>query len=317
MNDTRITRRHFGALAATSLVGLTLAREAKAAGPLADMPAGAIDCHNHIVGPIGKYPMAATRTYTPPEASVAQLRALRATMGVPRNVIVQPSFYGFDNSCLVDALTALGTSARGIAVVPQNVSDAELQRLASKGVTGVRLNLATAGIRDPTAATIAISGFAPRFVPLGWHIQINTEPSVIAAIAPTVAKLQVPVVFDHMGNLEAEKGVNQPGFGALVELVKGRNIYVKLSAPYNLSKRADWADVTPFAKALIAAGPDRMLWGTNWPHPGGGRGDIAQITPYQVVDNPALLRAFAEWCPDAAMRKMILVDTPQRLYRFA
>jgi predicted TIM-barrel fold metal-dependent hydrolase len=128
----------------------------------------------------------------------------------------------------------------------------------------------------------------------------------------------VPIVFDHMGNLEAEKGLNQKGFGALVELVKARNTYVKLSAPYNLSKRPDWSDVIPFAKALIAAGPDRMLWGTNWPHPGNAaRGDITQITPYQVVDNPKLLLHFAKQCPDPQMRKVILVDTPQRLYRFA
>jgi predicted TIM-barrel fold metal-dependent hydrolase len=316
-DNMTLTRRDFGRIAAGSVAAAALSNTAQAASPLPAMPAGAIDVHNHIVGPMAKYPMAPGRAYTPPEASVAQLRALRTQMGVPRNVIVQPSFYGFDNSCLVDALSQLGTSARGIAVVPQDVTDAELQRLARAGVTGVRLNLATAGVRDPTAATIALTGFAPRFVALNWHIQINTEPSVIAAIAPTVGNLKVPVVFDHMGNLEAERGIDQPGFGALVELVKGRNTYVKLSAPYNLSKRADWADVAPFAKALIAAGPDRMLWGTNWPHPGNARGDIAQITPYQVVDNPRLLIAFAQWCPDAAMRKTILVDTPQRLYRFA
>jgi predicted TIM-barrel fold metal-dependent hydrolase len=317
MNSTAITRRQFAALAAASLGELTLTRRAQAAGPLADMPAGAIDCHNHIVGPIAKYPMAANRTYSPPEASVAQLRALRVQLGVARNVIVQPSFYGFDNSQLVDALSELGTSARGIAVVPQNVSDAELQRLASKGVTGVRLNLATAGVRDPKVAIDAINAFAPRFVAMGWHIQINTGLPVVAEIASTVATLKVPVVFDHMGNLEAEKGVNQPGFGALVDLVKSRNVYVKLSAPYNLSKRPDWSDVVPFAKALIAAGPDRMLWGTNWPHPGNARGPVTEVTPYQVVDNPALLRIFAVECPDPAMRKMIFVDTPQRLYRFA
>jgi len=312
--DMTLTRRGF---AIASLGALALGKSAWAAGPLADMPAGAIDVHNHIVGPQSKYPMAAARTYTPPEASVAQLRALRAQLGVARNVIVQPSFYGTDNSCLVDALAELGTSARGIAVVPQNVSDAELKRLAAAGVTGVRLNLATAGINDPKVAIDAINGFGPRFVPMNWHIQINTGLPVVAAIAQTVADLKVPVVFDHMANLQAEKGANQPGFGALVELVKGRNTYVKLSAPYNLSKRADWSDVTPLAKALIAAGSDRMLWGTNWPHPGNGRGPITQITPYQVVDNPALLRIFAEECPGAAMRKMILVDTPQRLYRFA
>ncbi len=310
------TRREFGALAAGSLAASMLPSQSRAANPLADMPAGAIDVHNHIVGTLAQYPMSDKRTYTPPVASVADLRALRASMGVPRNVIVQPSFYGFDNTCLVDALKELGTSARGVAVVPLDVSDAELRRLAAAGVTGVRLNLATFGIRDPKQASEAVHSFAPRFAALGWHIQINTELPVIAGLAPLIGDVQVPIVIDHMGNLEAEKGVAQPGFAALVDLVKARNTYVKLSAPYNLSKQSDWADVVPFAKALIAAGPDRMLWGTNWPHPGGARGDIGQITPYQVVDNPKLLTAFAQHCPDAAIRKTILVDTPARLYRF-
>lgn len=313
----RLNRREFAALTGASLAASMLPRGAFAAANIPDMPAGAIDVHNHIVGPMAKYPMTPKRTYTPPEASVAQLRALRVQMGVPRNVIVTPSFYGFDNSATVDAVVELGASARGVAVVPLDVSDAELKRLAGKGIVGVRLNLATLGIKDPKAATDALNAFAPRFVPLGWHIQINTEVAMVPALAQTAATLKVPVVFDHMANLEAEKGLNQPGFAAFVDLVKSRNVYVKLSAPYNLSKRADWADVVPFAKALIAAGPDRMLWGTNWPHPGPARGDISQITPYQVVDNSKLLPAFAVWCPDAAMRKVILVDTPQRLYRFA
>jgi len=313
----RLTRREFSGLAMGSLAGLMVPRTAGAAGPLADMPAGAIDVHNHIVGPLAKYPMAANRAYTPPEASVAQLRALRTQLGVARNVIVQPSFYGFDNSCLVDALAELGTSARGVAVVPVDVKDTELQRLASRGVTAVRLNLGTAGIRDPKVAADAAHAFATRFVPLGWHIQINTELPVIEGLAPMIADIKVPVVFDHIGSADAALGVNQKGFGALVALVKARNTYVKLSAPYNLSKRADWSDVVPLAKALIAAGPDRMLWGTNWPHPGRARGDITKTTPYQVVDNPKLLTHLAQQCPDAALRKTILVDTPQRLYRFA
>jgi predicted TIM-barrel fold metal-dependent hydrolase len=225
-----LNRREFGTLAAVSAASL-LMRNAFAASPLSDMPAGVIDVHNHIVGPMAKYPMAPTRTYTPPEASVAQLRALRTQLGVARNVIVQPSFYGFDNSQLVDALAELGTSARGIAVVPQNVSDAELQRLAKAGVTGVRLNLATAGVTDPMIAINAINAFAPRFVPLGWHIQINTGLPVVKAIAPTVAHLQVPVVFDHMANLEAEKGFNQPGLRHLRRTGESPNVHVKLSAP--------------------------------------------------------------------------------------
>ena len=312
----KLTRREFGSITLGSAAGLALSRRASAAA--AAMPAGAIDCHNHIVGPQSKYPMAVNRTYTPPEASVAQLKALRVETGAARNVIVQPSFYGFDNSCAVDALKELGNSARGIAVVPQDVSDAELRRLAGIGFVGVRLNLATAGVRDPKAAIDAINAFAPRFVSLGWHIQINTELSVVAAIAQTVGSLKVPVVFDHMGNLQAETAAKEPGFGALVELVRAGNTYVKLSAPYNLSKRPDYADVIPLAKALIAARADRMLWGTNWPHPGNVRGlPFGEISPYQKVNNPNLVRALEQECPDAAMRKMILVDTPARLYRFA
>jgi 2-pyrone-4,6-dicarboxylate lactonase len=310
----KLTRRQFGAI---GIASIARGRTAWADGTLADMPASAIDCHNHIIGPIAHYPMVANRIYTPPEASVAQLRALRTELGVARNVIVQPSFYGFDNSCLVDTLAELGTSARGIAVVPLDVSDAELRRLAVKGVTGVRLNLSTFGVRDPKVAIDAIKAFEPRFAPMDWHIQINTGLAVVEAIAPTVADLKIPVVFDHMANLDAEKGVNQPGFGALVALVKARNAYVKLSAPYNLSRRPDWSDVTPLAEALIAAAPDRMLWGTNWPHPGNVRGDITKITPYRAVDNPALLRFLGQEVTDVAMRKMILLDTPARLYGFA
>src|SRR5882672_3504090 len=149
-----LSRREFGAITLGSLAGLALSERAGAAG--ATMPAGAIDCHNHIVGPQSKYPMAANRTYTPPEASVAQLKALRVETGAARNVIVQPSFYGFDNSCMLDAMAELGNSVRGIAVVQQTVSDAELQRLARAGVVGVRLNFATAGIRDPKTAIDAI-----------------------------------------------------------------------------------------------------------------------------------------------------------------
>src|SRR5258705_2941271 len=297
--DMKLTRREF---AIASLGMLAASRTAWAAGPLADMPAGAIDVHNHIVGPMAKYPMAAKRTYTPPEASVAQLRALRAQLGVARNVIVQPSFYGTDNSCLVDALAELGTSARGIAVVPQNVSDAELKRLAAAGVTGVRLNLATAGISDPKVAIDAINGFGPRFVPLNWHIQINTGLPIVAAIAQTVADLKVPVVFDHMANLEAEKGANQLGFGALVELVKGRNTYVKLSAPYNLSKRADWSDVTPLAKALIAAGPGRNPSGPQLPHTGPRRGAITKTPPHLAAGKPKISTQFPQQSPRAALR---------------
>ena len=311
----KLTRREFGALTMGALAG-GVATRANAAAAVSALPAGAIDCHIHIVGPQSKYPMAANRAYTPPEASVANLRALRAQIGVPRQVIVQPSFYGFDNSCTRDAVVELGPSARGVAVVPADVSDAELRRLDAAGFVGIRLNFSTLGIRDRDQAEAQILELIPKLEPLRWHIQINTELPMIAELAPTIGVLPVPVVFDHIGNPEAELGVGQPGFFALMELVHAGNAYVKLSAPYNHSKLAGWADVSPLAKSLINARADRCLWGTNWPHPAATRGPVTQISPYQVVDNPRLVTAFVEWCPDAAMRKMILVDTPARLYRF-
>lgn len=312
----KLTRREFGGLTMGAIAGGLMSETANAAAAVSAMPAGAIDCHVHIVGPQSKYPMAANRSYTPPEASVAELKALRTQIGVSRNVVVQPSLYGFDNSCTRDAVVELGASARGIAVVRPDVSDAELRRLDAAGFVGIRLNFSTLGITDPREAERQVLEIAPKLEPLNWHIQINTELPMIAALAPIIGLVPVPVVFDHIGNPEAELGVAHPGFFALMELVHNGNAYVKLSAPYNHSTRPDWADVAPLAKSLIGVRADRMLWGTNWPHPAAIRGPVTQISPYQRIDNPKLVAAFMDWCPDAAMRRMILVDTPARLYRF-
>jgi len=314
-----LTRRAFGALAMGGLASGLASRAAHGAAAAAPaLPSGAIDCHIHIVGPQSKYPMTENRVYTPPEASVADLRKMRMETGVPRQVVVQPSFYGFDNSCTSDAIAELGRSARGVAVVPQNVTDAQLLRLNSAGFVGARLNLATASITDEYRAAALILGLTEKLRPFRWHLQINTELPMIEKLAPIVGTLTVPVVFDHMGNPDASLGIEQPGFKALLALCRTRNIYAKLSAPYNASKLPDFSDVAPFARALIAARPDHMLWGTNWPHPAAVRApSVSEISPYQVVDNANLVRLFMEWCPDAATRKMILVDTPARIYGFA
>jgi predicted TIM-barrel fold metal-dependent hydrolase len=314
----RFNRRQFGVLGAGAAAAALLPRAAHAADALPAMPPDATDCHNHIVGTWAAYPMAPGRTYSPPPATVPQLLALRAELGIARNVLVQPSFYGTDNSCMLDALRDLWPTARGIAVLPEDVSDDALARLKERGVRGIRLNLATAGVRDPGEAIRRINAFAPRFAAFGWHIQINTDPDVVVAIAPTIAGLNIPVVFDHFGGAVAAQGVGQAGFVALLDLVRGGHTYVKLSAPYDHSKLPDYSDIVPFARALIEAAPDHMLWGTNWPHPGPPEGRaITEVTPYQKIDNDGLLRAFVEWCPDADLRKRILVDNPARLYGFS
>jgi predicted TIM-barrel fold metal-dependent hydrolase len=311
----RFTRREFATMTGACAAAIALPQTSWGASD-AILPPGTIDCHNHIMGPQQKYPYAPDRTYTPPEATVADLKALRARIGTARNVLVTPSVYGTDNSCLVDALTELNGSARGIAVLPLNVSDGELRRLDNAGVKGVRLSLGGTGRYNADSVAAALSSLSPRFFKLGWNIEIVGALDTVAKLAPAINGSRVPVVLDHFAGANGD-GVGQPGFNELLELVRGRNTFVKLSAPYNRSAKADYSDMTPLARALIEAGPDRMLWGTNWPHPDqiAGR-PISEITPYHVIDNENLVRLFAQWCPDAGRRKTIAVDTPARLYRF-
>jgi predicted TIM-barrel fold metal-dependent hydrolase len=281
------------------------------------MPQNACDCHVHIVGPAAQYPMDPNRAYTAGEASVAELKTLRKRLGIARNVLVQISFYGTDNSCMLDALAELGDTARGIAVVAPDVSKNELLRLNRAGVRGIRLNLETGQTRDPAFAATQLDAFAKRLAPLGWHIQIYAALPVVAQLADQIGGLPVPVVLDHFGAPVAAKGVEQPGFGAVLDLVRSRKAFVKLSGCYRISQAPDYADVAPFARALIEAGPDRLVWASDWPHSGRAKsGSRTEIAPYQQIDDEKVLGLLSQWCPDAATRKLILTDTPARLYKF-
>src|SRR5215510_7295677 len=311
----RITRREFGSLALGSAAAL-MSEDANAAAGTGALP-GACDCHVHIIGPQAKYPLVPYRAYTPPEASVAQLKALRTRIGISRNVIVQPSFYGFDNSCMLDAMAELGPSARGIAVVAPNTPMQTLRDLDAKGVRGVRVNLESAGNRDPKAAATFLQQYAKLVQPLNWHIQIYAAVSVIGQIAGQIADLKVPIVVDHFGQPAAADGFGQRGFGGMFDLVRARIIYVKLSAPYRVSKLPDYSDTDWLGRTLVQGAPDRMLWASDWPHtqtiPGHS---VDEVTPFSRIDNATVLRRFASWCRDESVRKMILVDTPAKLYRF-
>jgi predicted TIM-barrel fold metal-dependent hydrolase len=310
-----LTRREFGSVA----LGCTAAlmSEDASAGAAPPVLPGACDSHVHIIGPRGKYPMVANRAYTPPEASVAQLKALRTRIGMSRNVIVQPSFYGTDNSCMLDALAELGASARGVAVVTPTASQQLLRDLDAKGVRGVRINLESAGNRDPKAAAALLAQYAKLVAPLNWHIQIFAAVTVIGQIAGQIADLKVPVVVDHFGLPVAADGFSQRGFGGMYDLVRAKVIYVKLSAPYRVSKQRDYSDLTWLGRTLIQGAPDRMLWASDWPHTQTiPERPVEEVTPFSRIDNVAVLRLFSSWCPDEATRKMILVDTPAKLYRF-
>jgi predicted TIM-barrel fold metal-dependent hydrolase len=282
------------------------------------MPPHACDCHTHVFPDPAKFPMIKERTYTPEVATPEQMAAVHKALGIERVVIVTPSIYGTDNSATLYGIRARGKTARGMAVIDDKTSNAELDAMAKGGIVGIRLNLATAGPTDPSVAQRRFEGAVKRMRGRGWHIQIYTRPGNIAAIKNQVLDAPMPVVFDHFGGAEAALGLEQPGFGDLLELVRSGKAYVKISGAYRASTRGpEYADVTPFAKALIAANRDRVLWGTDWPHPDTAPGRPAtEVRKPLPIDDARLLDQLAVWAPDAAVRRKILSDNPARLYGF-
>ncbi len=284
-----------------------------------DVPRDSCDCHTHIFGDPHRFPFFARRTYTPESASVAEQEKMHRALHIDRTVIVQPSVYGTDNSCTLDAIREIGRSARGIAVIGDKITDAQLDEMHRVGVRGIRINLETAGVEDPSIAKQRFKAAAERMKRRNhWHIQIYTSLPIVAALRDEIAASAVPVVFDHFGGAQAAEGPHQAGLGELIGLVESGKAYVKLSAPYRVSKLApDFPDVAPLAKALVAANPQRMLWGTDWPHPQTKAGRPAhEVTPLYQIDDGRDLNLFAKWVPDADLRKTILVDNPARLYGF-
>ena len=298
-----------------------LAKAAQPSTPVNfEIPAGACDCHTHIHPDPAKFPFFAGRVYTPELASPEEMTALHQALHVERVVIVTPSIYGPDNSATLFGMKARGAAARGVAVIDDKTSEADLDAIAQAGIRGIRLNLATGGVNDPMVGRPRFQAAVERVRPRGWHVQLFTSLAMISAIRDLVAASPVPVVFDHFGGAQAALGVGQPGFADLLELVKSGKAYVKISGAYRASKLGpDYADATPLAQALIAANADRIVWGTDWPHPDSvtppGR-QITDVTPLFQIDDGRLLNQLAVWAPDAAVRKKILVDNPAKLYGF-
>ena len=284
-----------------------------------DVPAGACDCHTHIHGDTAKYPFFAGRTYTPEPALPEEMAALHKAIRMQRVVIVTPSVYGTDNSATLYGMKARGADARGVAVIDDKTPESELDAMGRAGIRGIRLNLATAGTNDPAVGRQRFQEAAARMKSRMWHIQMNTNLAMIAALKDLVSASPVPVVFDHFGGAQAERGTQQPGFADLVELVRSGKAYVKISAAYRSSKHApDYGDVAPLAQALIAANADRIVWGTDWPHPNGSQPGKkpTDLFPFFDIDDARLLNQLPVWAPDAAVRRKILVENPARLYGF-
>ena len=314
-----ISRREFtiGTIAAGVLTHSPLSF-AKASQPSSavnfDVPAGACDCHTHIHGDPAKYPWFAGRTYTPEEALPAEMSALHKALKIQRVVIVTPSVYGTDNSASTYGMQARGKDARGVAVIGDKTTEGELDHLASVGYKGIRLNLTQSGINDPAIARKRFLAAADRVKNRGWHIQFATTLPIIAAMKDTLVASPVPLVFDHYGGAKEELGVTQPGFSDLVDLVKSGKAFVKISV--TAGPRENYGHFTPLAQMLIAANVDRILWGTNWPHPNSTGGSTERVSPLWPVDDGLVLNLLPAWAPDATVRRKILVDNPAKLYGF-
>jgi predicted TIM-barrel fold metal-dependent hydrolase len=318
-----LTRREALVVSAGALI-CSRAGFAKAAQPETpvnfDVPEGACDCHTHIFGDPNKFPLFAGRVYTPETASPEEMSALHRALHMQRVVIVTPSVYGTDNSASLFGIKARGPNARAVAVIDDKTPDSELDAMNRAGFRGIRINLATVGQSDASLGRRRFQASVDRAKSRNWHIQMYVSLAVLSGIKDLVQASPVPVVFDHFGGTQAAQGLQQPGFADLVELVRSGKAYVKISGAYRASTQApEYPDVAPFAKALIAANPDRIVWGTDWPHPNSTTPEghqTTEVTPLFQIDDGRLLNQLAVWAPEAGIRKKILVDNPARLYGF-
>lgn len=271
--------------------------------PRLKAPPGACDTHMHIYD--ARNPTAPTALLTPPDASVADYRKVQARLGLERAVIVQPTTYGTDNRCTLEAIAALAPGARGIATVDGSVTDAELERLTKAGIRGVRFHMLPGG----ALPWDILKTMAARVGGFGWHVQLQLDGRTLPEREAMLKRLTGTLVVDHIGKFLEIVTPDHPSFRVLARLVENGRTYVKLSAPYEFSKAGppDYADAGALAKALIAIAPERMLWASNWPHPSAHNGK---------PDDAMLLDTLLDWAPDDATRRKVLADNPARLYGF-
>lgn len=277
------------------------------------MPPRACDTHMHVFGPVKDFPLDPRRGYDPPLALLAHYETLASRLGLHRAVIVQPSPYGMDNRCTLAALAALGARGRAVLVIDPTTPEAQLQRWHSQGARGVRFNLVQVSQR---ASLDALEMLAARIAPLGWHVQLYAGPSQLEALASRLQALPVDVVIDHFGQPDARAGLDQPGFRALRRLVDAGRCWVKLSGAYRMAGDCPpFSLAAPFAAALLAQAPERMLWATDWPHvdlPARPDG-----SPGEPPDAATLLTALAHWCAGSETTwRRVLQDNPAGLYGF-
>jgi len=268
-----------------------------------NLPAGAVDCHMHIYD--DRFPSAPGTTLRPPNASIEQYRKVQARLGVQRNVVVTPSTYGTDNRCTLDALKRFGPNARGVAVVATSVTDAQLAEMHAAGVRAIRFNLSY-----PGATTVdMLAPLASRIGALGWHIELVVQGAKLPALEPHLLALTCPLVIDHIAHVPQPGGMQSDAMRTAQRLVDKGSTWITLSGPYVDTKTGApaYADVEPVAKAFINMAPERMLWGTDWPHP---------TEKTHKPDDAVLVDTIAVWIGRADWQQMIFVANPVKLYGF-
>ncbi|CAN7327142.1 amidohydrolase family protein [Bosea sp. LjRoot237] len=267
------------------------------------VPRGACDCHVHIFDPA--HPLPGRPPQDTPDATLAAYRSVQRATGLERVVLVQANGYGSDNSCMLEALAVLGRDvARGVAVVAPDAPREALAELDEQGVCGIRFHLLPGGL----LGWDALPRLSRLAADLGWHVQVQCDGRALAEHAELLAELACPIVIDHIGKFLEPVPVSHPGFVALLRLLERGDVWVKLSAPYEVSRSGppDYADVSTLARALANAAPERMVWASNWPHPWFAN----------PPDEAALIALLASWVPDEARRHAILVENPASLYSF-
>jgi 2-pyrone-4,6-dicarboxylate lactonase len=270
------------------------------------LPPNACDCHAHIFGPVSRFAYAPVRSYTPPDASLEAYFHMLDTMGLQRAVLVQPSVYGDDNACMLEALAAWPKRLRGVVVTdPRKLSDSVVAEWTANGVRGVRMNMWTPAGLPPDE----LESIAARLAEIGWHLDLITDTCErVATLEKRLRNLPCGLVIEQMGRIKADQSLTSPGFQALLRLLAERRTWVKLSHAYHVTIAGlPYTDTIPYARALVEVALDRLVWGCDWPHP---------MLHSPMPNDGNLVDLLAEWVPDEAQRRAVLVDNPARLYGF-
>lgn len=271
-------------------------------------PPGACDTHCHIFGPPDKFPYAETRRYTPPAAPLRHYLMMLDAIGVERGIVVQPNAHGTDNRVSLDAIANSGGRLRGVGRIDDDTTDAELEQMEAGGIRGIRFEFVRG--RPGSSDIPLFERMIERIRPFGWHVELHVDPDVLVEYADWFRGLDVISVVDHYARLQVSDGIDQPAFKLLLELMQRDNYWVKISgADQRTTASWPYADVVPFAHALIEAAPDRVIWGTNWPH-------SSIFEPGHTPNDGLLLDLMPDFAPDEAVRNRILVDNPARLFGF-